>query len=414
MSSTINIIVFGSSYITAALIRNLLYLPDCKIIVIDRKDPHYVLNQNLKAGLEALSTSVADLYKNVDYIHSFKLNPQDPLSFLYFNPITDSIKLIDELSKLDKIDIVLDTAMMFDPHYSESNTIDTVNINTTYVTAIFDVLSHLPTIPRLYIALSSGIVYGKQDIKSLPVNETADCKPIGVRAGSLHARESLVISLSAALEIASIILRLGNPIGYYTPYENVLNQFVKAKLLKQPLVFEGDGTQARDFFDLNDLSQLVFKIVSNVLGTKEIEKPAHQTDPTTDKDKKRLTGFEYVNKIKNQIYNIAGHHTKGEAPINLITLDRLVITALGEIKIPEVQGKVIVKNSRRKEVPFRFNFEKDLVIQMDTTKAIEVLEYDPTYNILDTIKSEVVPFVAHNYLNYSDEQMEDLKKTLRL
>lgn len=410
---SINIVVFGSSYITAALIKSLLYLPDVHIIVIDRKDPHYVLNQNLLAGIESLSNTISDLKKNIDYTKSFKLVPEDPLSFLYFNPITDSMKIQAELLKLDKIDIVLDSAMMFDPHYSESNSIDSVNINTTYPTAIFDVLSGLTTTPKLYIALSSGIVYGKQDIKNLPSKEITIPHPIGVRAGSLLARENLVTSLSSGLEIPYIILRLGNPIGYYTPYENVLNQIIKNKLLKQAIVIEGDGTQARDFFDLNDLVKLIYQISANVTDSKLPEKPQHQVDES-DKNKKRLTGFEYIEKIKNQIYNIGGSKTKGEGPINLITLDRLVITALGEIKIPEGQGKIVVKNSRRKELPFRFSFEKNIVIQMDIAKAQDLLEYEPVYNLLDTIKAESIPYVADNFLQYTEEQMEDLKKQLRL
>lgn len=414
--SITNIVVLGSSYITSAIIRTLLYLPDVNIVVIDRKDPHYVLNQNLLEGMQALSTTVSDLKKNVDYTKGFKLTPGDSLSFLYYNPITDSLKIHEELSKLDKIDIVVDSAMMFDPHYAESNIIDTCNINTTYPTAFFSVLNKLSSIPQLYINLSSGIVYGKQPNNALPTKEVSLTNPVGMRAGSLLARESIVQALATAYDIPYITLRLGTPIGYYTPYENVINQIVKCQLLKQPIVIEGDGTQARDFFDLNDLSKLIFRIAANVTNNPLPRPPENQTDNIEKKEVKRLTGFEYVESIKNQVYNIGGLKTEGEAPLTLITLDRLVTTALGRIKIPEVQGKIIVKNSRTRNVPYRNsdNIEKDIRIQMDNTKAVEKLEYDPEYNILSTIKAEVIPYVASDWLGYNESEMEELKKTLRL
>src|SRR3982751_4537203 len=156
-----NIVILGSNYITSALVKTLLYLPDVKIVIIDRKDPHWVINQDVLAGIQALSGSVPDLKKNFPYIKSFKLAPTDNLSFLFINPITDSLRLYEELVKIDSIDVVIDSSMLFDPHYSENNLIDTCNTNTTYPTAIFSILSKI-NISRLYINLSSGIVYGKQ------------------------------------------------------------------------------------------------------------------------------------------------------------------------------------------------------------------------------------------------------------
>lgn len=409
-----NIIVFGSSYITSSILRTLLYLPDVRIIVIDRKDPHYALNQDVLAGVSALLPEVTDLKKNFDYIKSFNLNPADSLSFLYLNPITEGLQIYEELLKLSSLDIVLDSGMMSDPYYSEKNLIDTCNINTTYPAGVFSILSKLPYVPKLYINLSSGFIYGKQ--KELPVKETAVPNPAGMMAGSLLARENIVSSMCRLLDIPFITLRLGTPAGYYTPYESVLNQIIKFQLLNQPLIIDGDSSQiSRDFFLLSDLSQLIFKIISNVLNTNLPEKPANQTDK--NQEEKRVVGEEYINMIKNQVFNIGGSKSEGEASITLTTLDRLVTTALGKVKIPTSGSGIIkVKNSRMINKAYRNseNIEKNLHIQLDIDRAVNILDYEPTYNILDIIKSESIPYVAHNFLNYDENQMEDLKKQLSL
>lgn len=407
-----NILVLGSNYITSAIVKSLLYLApgENKITVIDRRDPHYVLNQNLIQGIQALSSINPDLKKGFEYTKGFSIS-DNPLSFLFVNPLSDSIKIYQELSKLSDINIIIDTAMMNDEYYSESNIIDTCNLNTTYPASILSILSKLPTIPLLYINLSSSLVYGRQ--KVLPIKEDVIPNPSGIRAGSILARENIVSSLCRRYDIPFITLRIGDPIGYYTPYEDVINQIVKHQLLKEPIVISGDGSQSRDFFDLNDLGTLVFKIVSNTLSLSLPSIPAHQKDESK-KEEKRLVGSEYVDKIRNQVYNIGGYKTDSEAPYTLITLDRLVTVALGDIKIPESQGKIIIKNSRTKNTPWRHSESVDNIqIHMDIKKAMEVLEYDPEYNILDIIKTEVIPYVADNFLRYSEEDMEELKKRLR-
>ena len=411
----VNVIILGSNFITSALIRSLLYIPDAKITIIDRKDPHFTINPDLMAGIQALSNSVPDLKKNFPYTKSFNLNPQDSLSFLFINPITDSLKLYEELVKMDGIDIIVDSSIVTDSYYMENNMVDTCNMNTTYPTAIFSILNKLNT-PKLFINLSSGIVYGKQPIDLLPLNEdTVIPNPIGMRAGSLLARENIVSSLAKAYEIPFITLRIGNPIGYYTPYENVINQIVLNQLLNKPIEIYGDGQNARDFFALNDLSKLIYKVVANVVNAPLPRIPQNQEDKTK-KEVERLTGYDYIEKIKNQVYNIGGHKTKGEAPLNLITLDRLIVTALGKIKVPDHQGKIIVKNSKTKNLPWRHleTIEKDIQIQLDITKAEKILEYEAEYNILSVLKTEVIPYVASNYANYDDAKMEELKKILNL
>lgn len=409
-----NILVLGSNYITSAIVKSLLYLSpgENKITVIDRRDPHYVLNQNLIQGIQALSSINPDLKKGFEYTKGFSITADNPLSFLFVNPLSDSIKIYQELSKLSDINIIIDTAMMNDEYYSESNIIDTCNLNTTYPASILSILSKLPTIPLLYINLSSSLVYGRQ--KVLPTKEDVIPNPSGIRAGSILARENIVSSLCRRYDIPFITLRIGDPIGYYTPYENVINQIVKHQLLKEPIIISGDGSQSRDFFDLNDLGTLVFKIVSNTLSLSLPSIPAHQKDESK-KEEKRLVGSEYVDKIKNQVYNIGGYKTDSEAPYTMITLDRLVTVALGDIKIPESQGKIIIKNSRTKNTPWRHSESVDNIqIHMDIKKAMEVLEYDPEYNLLSTIKTEVIPYIASNFLGYDDEQMEQLKNRLRV
>lgn len=407
------ILLLGSSYLTSSILKRLLYLPgQNQITVVDRRDPHFSLNQDVLSAIQALSSTIPDLKKNFDYgVNSFRWTPTDSLSFLFLNPVTDSIKLSNELSQ-SSFDIVVDSAMMSDPLYSEANIQDSVNINCVYPTAIFAILRSLSALPKLYINLSSGIVYGQQLLHKLPYKEDEVIpNPVGARAGSLLARENLVSSLAKASDIPYITLRIGNPIGYYTPYENVINQMTKQQLLRQPIVIQGDGSAiARDFFDIDDLGSVIYTTIANVMELPLPDLPQNQKD--VKNPKKRITGHTFIERIRDKVYNIGGFKTEKEGPITLITLDRLIQTALGKVEIPKDMGKITIKNSPTKTVPWRNEFEKDLRIQMSIDKAVNMLDYNPEYNILSTIKTRVIPYVATNFCSYDDDQMESLCKQM--
>ena len=303
--------------------------------------------------------------------------------------------------------------MMSDPLYSEANIQDIININCVYPTAIFAILRSLSALPKLYINLSSGIVYGQQQLHKLPYKEDEVIpNPVGARAGSLLARENLVSSLAKASDIPYITLRIGNPIGYYTPYENVINQMVKQQLLRQPIIVQGDGNQARDFFDIDDLGTVIFTVIANAMELPLPSAPSHQTD--VKNPKKRITGYTFIERIRDKVYNIGGYKTDKQGPITLITLDRLIQTALGKVEIPKDMGKITIKNSPTKQVPWRDNFEKDIKIQMSIEKAKNMLDYEPEYNLLSTIKTSVIPYIATNFCSYDEEQMESLRKQMKL
>ncbi len=352
---------------------------------------------DVNQSLQALVTSVPDIFKNVNYKDGFSVHPNDSLSFLFINPITDSVHLFEEMSKLSP-DIVIDASMVNDPLYCENNIQDAASINTFMPTCIFSILKNIQA-PKLYINLSSGLVYGYQ--YKLPIKEDDLPNPIGMRAASLLARENIVAGLAKALEIPFITLRLGNAIGYYTPFEDVTNQFVKSQLQNKPLIIQGDGSQARDFFDIRNLGSLVFRIISQVMGLPVAGIVSSSPD-------------EYIFSIKNQVYNIGGYKTEGEDAFHLVTLDRLITTALGKVEIPKELGKITIKTSKIRNVDWRNEFEKNVKIQMDVSKAIKKLGYDPEYNIIDVIKTQVIPYVATNILDYSEEEMDSLKKQMNL
>lgn len=408
-----HILLLGSNYLTSSILKRLLYIPGpINITLVDRRDPHYAVNQDVLQAMQALAAQIPDLKKNLEYSqNTFRWNPTDSLSFVFLNPVNDSIALFTELSQ-QKFDIVVDTAMMNDPLYAENNIMDTVKINCVLPSAIFTILKNIGR-PKLYINLSSGIVYGKQLPHKMPFKEDEVIpNPVGARAGSLLARENLIAGLATAMDIPFITLRIGTPIGYYTPFEGVANQIAKYQLLKQPIVVHGDGTQARDFFDIDDLGTVIYNTVCNAMEIPLPDVPVHQKD--VNNPKRRITGHTFVERIRGKVFNIGGAKTSKEGPFTIITLDRLMQTALGRVEIPKDLGKITIKNSITKNLPPRDAFEDGLRIQLDIEKAESMLDYDPTYSILDTLKTKVIPYVASNFLNYSDEMIEELKKTMKI
>lgn len=406
------ILIFGSNYISSAILRTILHIPDAKIIIVDRRDPHFILNNDVIQELKKISVDDPDINKNMNYDKSFKLNPLDRLSFLFLNPITDSVKLYEELSKVN-IDIVIDTAMMNDPLFSENNYIETTNVNTTYVSSVFSVLKNLNP-PLIYINISSGLVYGKQPKSNLPTKEDILPNPAGARAGSLFARETLVHALARANDIPYMTLRLGNPIGYFTPFEDVINQFIIHHLNGTPLEIHGDGTQARDFFNIEDLGKLMYRIVCDIMNFPIPELPHNLKPNRPEEEKKRYVGLEYIDRVKNQVFNIAADKAKGEDPATLLAMDKILTTAFGRLIMPETQGKIIIRSSKIKNLDWRNSFEKGLQIQMNIDKAKDLLDYDPVYVLIPTLKNIVIPYVASEYLNYDDDKLKELQEILKL
>ena len=114
------------------------------------------------------------------------------------------------------------------------------------------------------VLFSSCAVYG--DPEFLPVDEQHPANPISPYAESKLAAEKFCLGFHEKSLIKSVVLRLFNVYGprqKVDDYSGVITRFVDRCNQKLPLTIYGDGTQTRDFINVQDVVEAVLKSLEN-------------------------------------------------------------------------------------------------------------------------------------------------------
>lgn len=199
-------------------------------------------------------------------------------------------------------------------------------------------------IKKLIVA-SSAAVYGEGS-ELLKVSEEYDTNPISPYGRSKLQMENIIKEFSINNELNCIILRFFNifGIGQTDEYAGVITKFIKCINDNTPLEIYGDGNQVRDFVAIEDIVELILKIIN----------------------------YEQNNKI--EIFNVGNETSK------IIDLANLVIN-IGKIKIEKIFKET-------KEGDIRFS-------SSSYDKAQKILEYNPKISLENGIKKI---FYDKNYI----------------
>lgn len=114
-----------------------------------------------------------------------------------------------------------------------------------------------------FVFISSCAVYG--DPKSLPVSEHAQTNPISPYAESKLIAERYCLGFAQRQLIRSVVLRFFNVYGPrqgINEYSGVITRFINCSKKKEPLIIYGDGSQTRDFVNVNDVTQAVLSSIT--------------------------------------------------------------------------------------------------------------------------------------------------------
>ena len=134
---------------------------------------------------------------------------------------------------------------------------------------------------KKFIYAASASCYGFP--KKFPTDEKQEIKPMYPYALTKWQGEELVKHFNKIYKLPTISLRFFNIYGPKSrtsgTYGAVFGVFLAQKLANKPLTVVGDGNQTRDFLHVNDLVNLLIKIVKskvkgkiyNVAGGKEIK-----------------------------------------------------------------------------------------------------------------------------------------------
>jgi UDP-glucose 4-epimerase len=109
-----------------------------------------------------------------------------------------------------------------------------------------------------FVFISSCAVYGEP--KYLPIDEMHPKCPISPYAESKLAAEGYCIGFHERKLLKSVVLRFFNVYGPrqgMNEYSGVITRFIERTKQKLPLTIYGDGSQTRDFVNVNDVADAV-------------------------------------------------------------------------------------------------------------------------------------------------------------
>ena len=115
-----------------------------------------------------------------------------------------------------------------------------------------------------FVFVSSCAVFG--DPEFLPVNEEYPTDPISPYAESKLLAERYCLGFHHRRLLRGVVLRFFNVYGPrqgMNDYSGVITRFIERVKQKQPLVIYGDGSQTRDFVNVNDVVEAVLASIES-------------------------------------------------------------------------------------------------------------------------------------------------------
>lgn len=224
----------GAGYIGPKLVDRLIEVGN-SVVVFDNLSTGYAENINKKAKL--IKGDILD--KNLVTIIK-KINPDIVFHLAALKSVKDSAK--------------------FPVKFAEANVLGSLNL--------LDAMQK-NGVKKLVFFSTSG-VYGNLVPKG-GQNENQSENPSSTYACSKLAIEKY-INYYNTLGMQGIVLRFANVygIGGKATLEGAVNKFARLAKLKKEIVIDGNGTQTRDFINVNDLVDLCIKI-SNFNFTKALK-----------------------------------------------------------------------------------------------------------------------------------------------
>ncbi len=167
---------------------------------------------------------------------------------LYEGSITDE-KLTDKIFKKHRPLFVFHFAALPAVSYSVEHPYETTLVNTAGTAGLLEMAVRYGT--KRFMLSSTAAVYGT--IRSLPIKESDETKPLSPYGAQKLASENLCAVISQLHGLETVCLRYSNAFGpgQYggSAYANVISGWLEALFFpqKKKLFIEGDGKQSRDF-----------------------------------------------------------------------------------------------------------------------------------------------------------------------
>ena len=198
---------------------------------------------------------------------NFSNSAKDDLDKSPFNKahiITGDIgKFEDILKSSVEIDVMIHLAAKISVSESISNPKETFDTNVNGTENVLKACNANKI--KKFFALSSAAVYGNNNNPNHISIENDNTHPISPYGESKLRMEEKIIDFSNNYKMNSIIFRLFNVYGegQSVEYAGVISKFAEQIRKNMPLIIFGDGHQTRDFVAIEDVVNLITRLISS-------------------------------------------------------------------------------------------------------------------------------------------------------
>ena len=183
-------------------------------------------------------------FKNTKFIQSEVADVQNYVQFISNNALVVYMAGSTDLAK------------------AESNPTNDLKV---HFDSLLSLLSQLSSNQRLIFLSSAGTVYGEASL-SRPSREYDSLQPKSIYGHRNKLLEDTITAVCASKNIDYLILRLANPYGLEQMLVNrtgLIISLLQSCIDQRLITIRGDGLQKRDFFIVDNLCFLIFKLMSS-------------------------------------------------------------------------------------------------------------------------------------------------------
>ena len=183
-------------------------------------------------------------FKNTKFIQSEVADVQNYVQFISNNALVVYMAGSTDLAK------------------AESNPTNDLKV---HFDSLLSLLSQLSSNQRLIFLSSAGTVYGEASL-SRPSREYDSLQPKSIYGHRNKLLEDTITAVCASKNIDYLILRLANPYGLEHMLVNrtgLIISLLQSCIDQRLITIRGDGLQKRDFFIVDNLCFLIFKLMSS-------------------------------------------------------------------------------------------------------------------------------------------------------
>ncbi len=215
---------------------------------------------------------------------------------IYFGDFSDETN-IECIFKENKIDFVIHLLSSTVPATSDNAQYD-VETNLITTLKLLSIMDKFRVRDIIYMS-SGGAIYG--DYLKKVHNEEDAVYPKSSYGVVKLAIEKYLLSYSELYGFNALILRLSNPFGkyHYNDKQGIINIAIRKAINNEPLQIWGTGDGIKDYIFIDDVCDIIFRLISNGIKTNVLNIAAGSSHSVN----------EIVEIIKQQIPTFIWKHT---------------------------------------------------------------------------------------------------------